>query len=97
MEHNRGCQSGFTQGVRIEFILFMLQYITDKALDGERKRNHLIFVAINFKEAYVSINRRKLIETLVKYRFYPKIIEMMAFMYDKDSIVVKRDWKLPQG
>ena len=43
----------------------------------------LYFALIDFKKSYDSINRRKLIEVLVKYNVNTKVIEMIVPMYMK--------------
>ena len=57
----KGIQIGFSQGGRTEFNHFVLQYIVDKAL---RKKEKLIVISLDFKKAFDSIDRRKLIEAL---------------------------------
>ena len=49
----------------------------------------MIMVALDFKKAYDSIDRGKLLETLVRYRINPLIINMVALIYSGDSTDIK--------
>ena len=49
----------------------------------------VIWVALDFKKAYDSIDRGKLIETMVKYKINPKIIDIAAKLYSEDETVIK--------
>merc|ERR1712179_872930 len=40
---------------------------------------------IDFKKAYDSVNRGKLIEVLIKYKVNPKIIDLIVELYAKDE------------
>ena len=60
-------QYGFTEGGRIEHCLFILDYIANMTYESKNNKNKSLFYAfIDFKKAYDSINRRKLIEVLIK-------------------------------
>ena len=65
----KDCQVGFTKGGRMEFNIFMMQYMVDRVMISRRVRHSkLILVALDFRKAYDSIDRGRLIETLVKCR-----------------------------
>ena len=82
-------QIGFTTGGRLEFNLFILQYLVDATYKSKAKScQKLIIVALDFKKAYDSIDRGKLIETLVKYKIHPHIINLIAKVYSGDETVV---------
>ena len=60
-------QYGVTAGGRIEHCLFILDYVANMTNESTRSRNKsLYFAFIDFKKAYDSINRKKLIEVLIK-------------------------------
>merc|ERR1712121_491362 len=49
----------------------------------------LYFAFIDFKKAYDSIDRKKLIEVLIGYKINPKIIDLIVQMYKDDHTIVK--------
>ena len=68
-------QIGFTKGGRLEYNHFILNYIVDRFHRSNRKEHKvLIMIALDFKKAYDSINRGKLIETLVKLKIHPALL-----------------------
>ena len=81
----KGNQIGFTDGGRTEFNHFVLQYIVDRA---KRKKEQLIVIALDFKKAFDSIDRRKLIEALKNYMINPHIINLVAKIYSNDKTIL---------
>ena len=78
-------QIGFCEGGRTEFNHFIIQYMIERA----RGRNEELFViALDFKKAFDSVNRIKLIETLIEYRVHPQIIDLIARLYSDDKTVL---------
>ena len=75
-------QTGFSEGGRPEHNHFILQYIVEKA---QQKKEKLIVIALDFKKAFDSIDRRKLIEALIEYRINPYIIDLIAKIYSNDK------------
>merc|ERR1712121_186741 len=49
----------------------------------------LYLAFIDFKKAYDSIDRKKLIEVLIGYKINPKIIDLIVQMYKDDHTVIK--------
>ena len=49
----------------------------------------LYFAFIDFKKAYDSVDRKKLIEVLVNFKVNPQIIDLIVQMYEGDSTVIK--------
>merc|ERR1711891_74161 len=83
-------QFGFTQGGRVEHCMFMLSYIATMTFQKRgRKGKNLYFAFIDFKKAYDSIDRKKLIEVLVDFKINPKIIELIVQMYKNDHTIIK--------
>ena len=48
-------------------------------------KKSLIVTAIDFKKAFNSIKRHKLIEVLIYYRVHPLIIDLIAKVYTEDK------------
>ena len=83
-------QYGFTKGGRPEHCIYTLDYITTRTYTGNNRKNKtLFFTFIDFKKAYDSINRNKLIEVLIKYKINPYIINMIIKMYEGDYTTIK--------
>merc|ERR1719206_1158107 len=78
-------QTGFTQGGRLEYNLFIIQYLVEKAFIN---KNKLFLIAIDFKKAFDSIDRSKLIKTLIKYKIHPNIIDTIAKVYSGDHTFI---------
>ena len=83
-------QFGFTQGGRVEHCMFILNYITNMPYEKRGRKCRPLYLAfIDFKKAYDSIDRRKLIEVLIEYKINPKIIDLIVQMYKEDHTVIK--------
>merc|ERR1712033_49773 len=83
-------QFGFTQGGRVEHCMFILSYIANMTYNKRGKRGKPLYLAfIDFKKAYDSIDRKKLIEVLIDYKINPKIIDLIVQMYKNDHTIVK--------
>ena len=81
-------QIGFTGGGRIEYNHMMLQYMVEKT-KKEDKNRQIFITALDFKKAFDSVKRKELIETLIKYKIDPKIIEIVAKIYTNDETKIK--------
>ena len=75
-------QVGFTEGGRAEYNHFTLQYMIEVAW---RKKEQLIVMALDFKKAFDSIDRKKLIEVMIEYRINPYVIELVAKIYSNEK------------
>ena len=76
-------QYGFTKGGRTEHCLFTLYYIAIMAYESRLKEHkNLFYIFIDYKKAYDTVNRGKLIEVLIKYKVNTKIIDMVIQMYE---------------
>ena len=83
-------QFGFTEGGRVEHCLYMLDYVINMSYEKRGRRNRPLHLAfIDFKKAYDSIDRRKLIEVLIEYKVNPKIIDLIVQMYRDDHTIIK--------
>jgi len=83
-------QFGFTEGGRVEHCLFILDYITNMSFEKIKKRGKSLFFAfIDFRKAYDSIDRKRLIEVLVKFKINPLIIDLIVQMYEGDSTIIQ--------
>ena len=72
-------QYGFTSGGKTDHCLFIIDYITNMTYESSRNKS-LFFAFIDFKKAYDSIHRGKLIEVLIKYKVNPKVIDIIVQM-----------------
>merc|ERR1711874_673628 len=55
-----------------------------------KKRGQSLYYAfIDFKKAYDSIDRKKLIEVLVDFKINPMIINLIVQMYQNDNTIIK--------
>ena len=83
-------QYGFTEGGRIEQCLYTINYITNRTYESQKnKHKYLFFAMIDFSKAYDSIDRKKMIETMVEYNVNIRIIEMIVQMYSQDRTIIK--------
>ena len=55
-----------------------------------KRKSHksLFFTFIDFKKAYDSVDRAKLIEVLIKFKVNPKIIDLIVQMYKADKTTI---------
>ena len=74
-------QTGFTKGGRIEDNLFILQHLVEKSY---KQNKPLVVISIDFSKAYDSIDRRKMIETMIEYKIHPNIIDIISKVYQDD-------------
>ena len=83
-------QYGFTEGGKGEYCLFTLNYVTNRTFESQRKGHKVLYFAmVDFKKAYDSVNRQKLIEVMTKYEMNTRIIEMIVQMYASDKTTIK--------
>merc|ERR1712179_501380 len=83
-------QYGFTKGGRIEHCLFTLDYVTNVTYERKnRKEKSLCLAFIDFKKSYDSIDRKKLIEVMIKFEINPQIINMIVQMYENDKTTIQ--------
>ena len=83
-------QFGFTAGGRVEHCLYILDYIANMTYESKsRKHKSLYFAFIDFKKAYDSIDRKRLIEVLIKFKINPQIIDLIVQMYEGDSTIIQ--------
>ena len=81
---------GLPREVNQKIVFLMLDYIANRNYTGNnRKKKTLYYAFIDFKKAYDSINRGKLIEVLIKYKINPQIIDMIIQMYEGDSTTIQ--------
>ena len=65
-----------------------MQYLIERAY---QKREKLIILALDFKKAFDSIDRRRLIDALIEYRINPYIIDLAAKIYSNDRTKICMD------
>ena len=74
-------QIGFCEGGRTEFNLFVLQYLVGRAM-GRKER--LFVIAIDFKKAFDSVDRIKLIDTMEEMKISASVVDLVARLYSED-------------
>merc|ERR1711942_644294 len=78
-----------TSGGRVEHCMFTIDYITNMSYQRRRGGRPLYLAFIDFKKAYDSIDRKKLIEVLIDYKINPMIIDLIVQMYKDDHTIIK--------
>merc|ERR1711942_367554 len=78
-----------TSGGRVEHCMFTIDYITNMSYQRRRGGRPLYLAFIDFKKAYDSIDRKKLIEVLISYKINPMIIDLIVQMYKDDHTIIK--------
>ena len=78
-------QAGFTKNRRLADNLYILDYCIKESF---KKKKPLYVIAIDFSKAFDSIKRDTLIQVLKKYSMHPKIIDIIAHIYEKDKTQV---------
>ena len=86
-------QAGFTAGGRIEDNLFILQYCIEETF---RKKKSLIVISVDFKKAYDSIKREKIIEAMIEYKIHPKVIDATGEIYKGDTTKINIGYDLEE-
>merc|ERR1711888_425731 len=70
--------------------MFILNYVTNMNFEKRGKKGKVLYLAfIDFKKAYDSIDRKKLIEVLIEFKINPKIIDLIVQMYKDDHTIIK--------
>ena len=83
-------QYGFTEGGKIEHCLFTLDYVANMTYESKNNNKKSLFYAfIDFKKAYDSIHRGKLIEVLIRFKVNPHIINLIVQMYENDKTTIQ--------
>ena len=54
----------------------------------KKKENKVILIALDFKKAFDSVNRKGLIETMIKYKINPYVIDLIAKLYLNDTTTI---------
>ena len=70
-------QYGFTSGGKTEHCLFIIDYITNMTYESSRNKS-LFFAFIDFKKAYDSVDKKRLIEVLLEFNINPHIINILV-------------------
>ena len=74
-------RAGFTKGGKIEDNLFILNYCVEESY---RRKKPLFVTSIDYSKAFDSVKRDKMIQALMLYKIHPKIIDVIAAIYDGD-------------
>jgi len=81
-------QAGFTVGRRLEENLFMLGYCVEESY---RSKNMLVVISVDFRKAFDSIDRRKMVEAMIYYKCDPKVIDSIVSLYSGDCTMIERE------
>ena len=71
--------------------MFTLNYVhvANRTFESKKKEHKsLYFTFIDFKKAYDSVDRKELIEVLIKYKVNPNIIEIIVQIYAADKTII---------
>ena len=82
----RGEQAGFTQGGEILDNLVILRECVRQAY---KRGEELVVVAVDFKKAYDSIKREKVLMVLKKYKVPEELVELTNVLYCGDKTVIE--------
>ena len=82
----KGEQAGFTGGGEILDNLLILQECVRQAYS---RKEELVIIAVDFKKAYDSIKRQKLIEVMKDYKMPMEMIDLLMRLYSGDMTSVK--------
>lgn len=88
IHHNKQAnelQAGFTRKRRLEDNLFILTYCIEKSF---KMKKPLIVTAIDFRKAFDSVKRNKLIECMKRFRIHPHIIDIVSEIYQNDTTIM---------
>ena len=85
----RDNQIGFMEGGRIEYAHFLLQYMVEDSLREKKGKRGLVVMALDYSKAYDSIERKGLVETMIKYKLNPFIIDVIVKLYEDDETLMR--------
>ena len=75
-------QTGGTAKRRVTENIFIFSYLIEKCV---KEKKNLFVTSIDFKKAYDSIDRFKMIEIMQEFKINPKIINLIANIYHNDK------------
>ena len=82
-------QIGCTKGGRLEYGHFILQHLVEEVWDREWSKTKMVVVALDFSKAFDSIDRKKLLETMIELKINPYVINLITKLYDGDETMIK--------
>ena len=81
-------QFGFMPKRRTMDSAYILSCIIEKSY---KSKETLIITSIDFRKAFDSVNRDKLLEVMTKYKIHPKVIDLIINIYKEDSTTVTQN------
>ena len=75
-------QTGATSKRRVTENIFILNYCIEHSFV---QKEELYVIGIDFRKAYDSVDRLEMLKVLQYFRLHPKIINLVAEIYNKDS------------
>ena len=82
-------QIGCTKGGRLEYAHFILQHLIEEVWDREWSKTKIVVVALDFSKAFDSIDRKKLLETMIELKINPYVINLITKLYDGDETMIE--------
>ena len=82
-------QIGCTKGGRLEYGHLILQHLIEEVWDREWRKTKMVVIALDFSKAFDSIDRRKLLETMIDLKINPYVIDLITKLYDGDETVIE--------
>ena len=76
------CQSGSTKGRRVQDNIKILQYCIERSFKNKKE---LYILAIDFKKAFDSVDRKMMINILKNYKIEPNVIDILYEVYRGDE------------
>ena len=81
-------QFGFTPRRRTTDSTYILSYTIEHCF---KEKKTLIITSIDFKKAFDSVQRDKLLEAMMKYKIHPKVIDLIIKIYSNDTTALVKD------
>ena len=82
---NNNHQFGFTQQRRTTDSIYILSCIIDQSY---KDKQTLIISSIDFRKAFDSVKRDKLLDVMMKFKIHPKVIDLIVSIYKEDSTML---------
>merc|ERR1711874_459402 len=72
-----------------EYSHLILQHLIEEVWDREWRKTKMVVIALDFSKAFDSIDRRKLLETMIDLKINPYVIDLITKLYDGDETVIE--------
>ena len=83
----KDCQVGFTRGGRLEYNLFILQYLVERTYGIRRNYyKRLIIMALDFRKAFDTVWHEGIFQKLIQVNVTGNFLDTLKDMYQKTSV-----------